>query len=155
MSYFHTPLVIRDVDGEDFDVWCALWYQSDLLGGKFIKVDGMPNPFRTDLASIPKNLIIPKLGLWNPGAVIHDKLFATQIFEFDLCNHILLEAMEARAVPNYRALEIYEGVHLFGTKAWRDDQVKYGLDPDWRVNAANPLLNNFVFDAMPTLDAAA
>lgn len=155
MSYFHTPLVIRDVDGSDFDVWCDLWYQSDLLGGKLIKVSGMPNPFRTDLASIPKNLIIPKLGLWNPAAVIHDKLFATQIFAFDFCNAVLKEAMLARNVPAFRAEEIYEGVHLFGSKAWKDDQAKYGLSADWRMNAQNPLLNNFIFDKMPAEQLAA
>lgn len=141
MSEFLSRCIYEDIDGENYVMYVPLIYQSNLLSGKIITV---PTGFVTDLASIPKLVqpIIPKSGLWNWPAIIHDYLYSIQIFERVICDSILLEAMRVRKTPEKIAFEIYEAVKLFGANSWNEDYIKYGLNKVYveQQRIKNPVL---------------
>lgn len=131
MSRFLTPLHIRCVPPDLFRMAYLLRYLSDIAGG-IIDVEA---GFVTDLASIPVifTIVVPKRGLYDPGAVVHDWLYKTNgiipvtaqdghrfagQFSRKECDDILLEAMTASGVPELLRQEIYLGVRLGGQAAW-------------------------------------
>lgn len=116
MSAFLTELVLLDVDGEQWEVYERLRYDSDLLKALVEVEKGR----RTDLASIPALAwwLIPKTGKWDAPAVIHDELYTTGEFPKATADLVLLEAMRAKGVPEWRAQAIYRAVQWFGGRAW-------------------------------------
>lgn len=131
MSKFLTPLRVEDVNGDVWTLFEPLRYFSELAGG-ILEVEA---GFKTDFASIPgfaQNLI-SKNGLWDFGAVLHDKLYSEngridveqidgatveRTFPRNVCDAILLEAMQAKGVGVIRRTLIFHAVRHFGWAAW-------------------------------------
>jgi hypothetical protein len=123
---FRSDLIARDVDGA-FTLASTLRYWSALLS----HLVTVPIDYRTDFASIPWIVqpIIPKFGGQDAGAVVHDYLYAMGGFytfgemEFltidrQTADGVLLEAMIAKGVGEWRRRWIYEGVRLGGGRPW-------------------------------------
>lgn len=111
--------------GIGIDVWRLgkpLYYESDILE-RLIRV---PQGFETDFASIPRffHRLIPKNGLHDPAAVIHDYLYSRNgrvgLFELPrkVCDQIFLEAMEVVGVGWFNRHAMYRAVRSFGWAAW-------------------------------------
>lgn len=69
----HTRIGLKEVDGK-YQVEEDIEYK--VFGGELI----VPKGFITDLASIPLQLqgVIPKRGLYDAGAILHDYLYSSQ-----------------------------------------------------------------------------
>ena len=116
MSKFLSDLVVKDIDGDQWELAEDLVYSSD-LGGIITAPKGM----QTDFASIPTfaTRLIHKNGLWDFGAIIHDYLYSTNAFDNrGKCDRILLEAMICKGVGVIRRQLIYRSVRLGGFVAW-------------------------------------
>lgn len=122
---FRSRLLTEDRDGV-FTLTAPLIYLSAYLGIVTVPID-----YRTDFASIPWIVqpIVPKFGGWDGPAVVHDYLYAMGGFynadqtafhriERDLADGVLLEAMIAKGVGEWRRRWIYEGVKLGGARPW-------------------------------------
>lgn len=110
----------------------AIEYSADSEGsGKVILV---PPGFEHDFASIPRcvHSIIPKNGVHDKAAIIHDWLYATEFFSwiwaFDQttdivenraqCDWIFLEAMQVLKVSWLRRNVMYKAVRWGGESVW-------------------------------------
>lgn len=84
----------------------------------------VPAGVTTDGASTPPVLwpTIPPFGKYWLAAVMHDWLYRFSDKPKDECDSLFLEAMESCGVDDVTAHTIYEGVHLFGWKAFREDR---------------------------------
>lgn len=133
MSRFLTELDTRNIDGRRSRVLAPLAYYSNKLPGVLI----VPPDFVTDWASIPQAVqsIIPRNGLWDWAAVIHDLLYAfngaVPVFHKDGritaagldregADLVLLEAMECKGVGERTRSVIFEGVRVGGVSAWNE-----------------------------------
>ena len=82
----------------------------------------VPKGFCTDWASIPliAQTVIPKHGLWDAPALLHDRLYQFHIFRRRaLADAVFLEAMTLAGVKPWRRWLIYLAVRAFGAKAFR------------------------------------
>jgi Protein of unknown function (DUF1353) len=98
----------------------------------YIAQDGevylVPKGFRFDYASIPQAVqnIIPKMGPWNPGALLHDWLYKTGFFGTAgrlKADKLLLEVMLYCNVDKATAETIFDGVRVGGGSSWAADKV--------------------------------
>lgn len=120
MSRFLTPLLVApDNDGRKAKLLGPLVYESDLLK----RTIHVPEGFETDFASVPQLFwnIIPPVGSYARGAVIHDFLYRSDYFTRAEADQVLLEAMECTGVPWRERQTIYWAVRAFGWHAWRKD----------------------------------
>lgn len=118
-------------------------YERGQLGSN--DVIRVPKGFITDLASVPKVFwnIIPPMGKYSKAAVLHDWLYACQVFSKIETDGIFLEAMEALGVPAIERDTLYEGVKVGGAEAWLEHQ-KRG-DPEI-IKAGNlPIYTEITF----------
>ena len=104
--------------------------------------------YLTDGASVPRAAwsIIPPWGQYGQAAVVHDLLceylqisvdgVPTSITRAE-CDSILLEAMQALAVPDLEAKTIYESVNLYrvvsGTEKPTNTARKRALEAQWHI----------------------
>jgi hypothetical protein len=84
----------------------------------------IPSGAPTDGASVPQAMwnIIPPFGKYWLAAIMHDYLYRFTLLPKDRCDDLFLEAMESCGVDEILAHTIYEGVHLGGWKAFREDR---------------------------------
>lgn len=119
-AHFKTKLRYEDIDGEKWKLIFHFSYVTRLVPERVIIV---PAGFVTDLASIPRffHRVLPKSGLHNYAAVIHDYLYTTgEVKDRKRCDRIFLEGMLVRGVSAWKAYAMYWGVRLCGWKAWNE-----------------------------------
>jgi hypothetical protein len=107
-------------DGINWTLEFPLIYRSNLLGQIVVE-----KGFVTDFASTPAALWcqIPPWGIYGPAAVIHDKLYWSQICTRDQADLVLLEAMQDLKVDGTRTMLIYHGVRIGGQSSWDQDAI--------------------------------
>lgn len=86
----------------------------------------VPKGFITDFASVPfpASMFIPKSGLYNQAAVLHDFLYQKKIRSRKESDQIFLEAMKVLGVNVFKRNIMYRAVRAFGWVAWRKDNDK-------------------------------
>lgn len=134
MGVFHSrqDLLVRTSDGRNVALQEPLEYISDT--GSHYRA---PIGTTSDGASTPPELWpkIPPFGSYWLPAVLHDAAYRGTLEVWtdtgwklamltkDQSDALLLEAMTTLRVEDGIKKLIYEGVHLFGQKAFRDDRV--------------------------------
>jgi len=90
--------------------------------GKYAAVSA-PTGFVTDLASIPRVFwsLLPPDGNYAYAAIVHDYLYWTQERPKEEADQILKFTMQDFKINSATIAAIYEGVHLFGGAAWRNN----------------------------------
>jgi hypothetical protein len=119
MSSFTTPLVLRYVDGREWEVVEAFEYHvGEYPSQHVIEVE---EGFITDFASIPPIFwpILPPTGKYGKAAVIHDKCYSCKMCTRRKADDIFLEAMGVLNVGSFTKHTIYNMVRLFGWVAWK------------------------------------
>ena len=118
---FLTPLIVQDDNGEMMTLHCALEYLSAIAG----RIE-VPDGFVTDFASIPRffTRLIPKNGLYDRAAVVHDWLYSTQTIPKETADLVFYEAMTVLGVPAWKAWTMYQAVKWFGKGAWREHAIE-------------------------------
>ena len=106
-------------DGRNVTLFAPLAYMTK--GGELLTA---PVGTQSDGASTPRIIwdAIPPFGRYWPACVIHDWLYRDTKRDKTFCDNVLYEAMLALGVDVETAKIIYEGVHLFGWKAFNDDR---------------------------------
>ena len=119
MGFKNAFVNITTGDGRIITLLEPLVYEAK--NGEIITV---PAGSPTDGASVPQAMwnIIPPFGKYWLAAVMHDWLYRFSNVAKDRCDDLLLEAMLSCDVDKKTAYAIYEGVHLGGWKAFRDDR---------------------------------
>lgn len=81
----------------------------------------VPAGFRTDFASTPRWLWpwFPPVGLYAGAALVHDYLYANQVYTRRMCDAIFLDLMENAGVPKPKRLIMWAAVRLFGGKHFK------------------------------------
>ncbi len=118
-SKFYEPFRLDRGIGKDTWVMSApLRYYSETFSRELV----VPNGFPTDFASIPTffHRLLPKNGIYDAAAVLHDWLYATGEYYKDTADNIFLEAMVALNVESWRRNAMYQAVDKFGGTAWRN-----------------------------------
>lgn len=118
MSSFTEFLTITQIGPE---LWKTAREFSYHVGSEYsMDVITVPNGFVTDLASIPwpASMLIPKSGIYNAAAVLHDFLYATQTRPRKECDFIFWEAMKSLRVNFLKRNIMYNAVRAFGWMPW-------------------------------------
>jgi len=90
----------------------------------------VPKGFISDFASIPVpfRFFIPKLGLYNKAAVLHDAVYQgvdkLLFLEREDADLLFLDAMTDLKVKKWKRYAMYYFVRTFGFLAWRNRGVK-------------------------------
>ena len=120
MGKFSTDtLRVETADGQHFVL---------LEGFTFTRDDGcvitVPPGSASDGASTPRPLWIhlPPFGKYWMAAFLHDHLYRDTDLPKDYCDDTFLQAMRCLGVDEITATTIYEGVHIGGWSAYRDDR---------------------------------
>lgn len=83
----------------------------------------VPKDFTTDFASIPRAVwhIVgaPATGKHRYAAVVHDWLYATELYDRKRCDDIFLQAMKDSDVAYWRRNAMYYAVRWFGWRVWQ------------------------------------
>lgn len=128
IAAFRTGLYMKDIGGGLFELVRALHFDSAALDCRVIA----PKHYVTDLASVPPYVpgwLVPKLGDYNPAAVIHDAAYDGALRTSDgvpltltkaQADALFREGMEARGVNAVQRTAMYLAVKWFGRgKVWR------------------------------------
>lgn len=120
MSGFKDPLILEDAGDGTFIVRKSFSYSLGDIGSDIIIT--VPEGFRTDLASIPQiaSVIVPKVGKYNKGAVIHDFLYQMVRegkFDRTIADAVFYEIMKVSGVRFTQRMLIYLILRLFGWSA--------------------------------------
>ena len=113
-------LVVKfDESGDRGVLFKPLWC---FVGGKLLKI---PAGFRTDFASVPRGVrsLIPQLGRWTSGAVVHDALYwcgPSWGFTQKEADKTFLQIMADSKVGWFRMNAIYMALRMFGRFAWNE-----------------------------------
>ena len=118
MSSFTNRLTITQIGpqlwqtAEAFDYYVGYENSNDKIT--------VPKGFITDLASVPPpaSMLIPKSGLYNQAAVLHDFLYNTQTRTRLASDRIFLEAMKVLGVNLFKRLIMYRAVRTFSWIPW-------------------------------------
>ncbi len=110
-------LLERGVGVDSWTLAADLTYHSPIAGSIIV----VPEGFSTDFASIPSffHRLLPKNGIYDGAAVVHDFLYATAIVDKTTADLVFLEALKLLGVPAWRRVAMYEAVDKFGGAAWR------------------------------------
>jgi len=110
---FLTPLIVEEVDGEEWFLESPLVYRDE--DGSIYTA---PIGFKTDFASIPRGLwnFFPKTGKHNKAAVIHDFLCDTRPFDSPTVHAIFKRALKASGVNWVSRQLMWAAVRTFGPK---------------------------------------
>ena len=127
MSKFLQTHIILSVpqSGDIRTLMADMNYLSDLVNENIVVKSGL----RTDLGSIPQLLqnIFPKDGKAMFAYILHDHLYKIGMYERDICDDILEEAMEVLGVNWFTRKSVRSGLKIGGWVAWnahrkRDDK---------------------------------
>src|SRR3990167_2021712 len=118
MSSFTEHLTVTQISGglwrteREFDYFVVEENSKDKIT--------VPKSFLTDFASVPwpASMLIPKSGLYNQAAVLHDFLYATQTRSQKEADKIFLEAMKILGVNPIKRWLMYRAVRLWGFIPW-------------------------------------
>lgn len=124
MNSFKTPLIVETM-GNRFKLFHSFTYH-----WKRYNIDiQVPKGFVTDFASIPRllRIFIPKLGLYNKAAVLHDYAYQKHLKVKDFwwfftrrdADLLLLDAMTDLGVKKWKRNIMYRAVRIFGFLSWR------------------------------------
>lgn len=124
-SEFITPLIVQQLKDDSWEITSTLKYRSNILG----EVISIPVGFVTDFASVPRIPIAYLLAgnTAHEAAVVHDFLYQTQSTTRLIADQVLLEAMDATGIPEWRQLGIYYAVRAFGWIAWKHGPERYKI----------------------------
>lgn len=116
-SAFLTPLNVKAIDDERWELTTSLVYKSDLLG----KTITVPAGFITDFASVPRLPLAYWLmgGVATKAAVIHDFLYRLGDVSRKDADKVFAEAMEATGIPAWRRGPMWLGVRIFGRSSYK------------------------------------
>lgn len=131
MSSFTERLTVTQVSGTHFKTDREFSFYSDLNErGIMIDVVTVPKGFISDFATIPwpASMLIPKSGLYNQAAVLHDYLYWIQIFSRYKSDLFFLRGMEVLNVNEFKRKLMYSQVRMWGWKYWnfREIQISEG-----------------------------
>ncbi len=108
MSEFKTTLDVRmlpEMDNQNWQLIAPLVYQSDVFGGEIT----VPEGFITDFVSFE-----PLKNLGQRPSVVHDWLYASPVFDREMADDILKEALECVGVNGLLAENMFIAVRIFG-----------------------------------------
>ena len=117
MKSFNTPLITEDM-GDRFKLFLPFTYY-----WKRYKITiRVPKGFVSDFASIPRpfRFFIPKLGLYNKAAVLHDHAYQRWVLSRRQADLLFLDAMTDLKVKKWKRNAMYKFVRLFGWLSWRN-----------------------------------
>ena len=121
MSSFTTELIVRHIDGKNWEVMEPFRYRiSERYSNEIISI---PVGYITDFASIPRfcwGLIGHPAGKHGKAAVVHDFLYSEHTYSRKRSDEIFYEAMGVSGVVRWRRKIIYNAVRLFGMFAWKN-----------------------------------
>lgn len=118
-GFQNLPLKVSTQDGHNFVL---------LEPFSFVRPNGevitVPTDTTSDGASTPPILWpkLPPFGKYWKAAFLHDYLYRCTTRPKSECDTIFNEAMESLQVEEETRITMYEGVHLAGWKAFRDDR---------------------------------
>jgi hypothetical protein len=115
-SSFTKPLILQE-NGKTFILKEPFEYRLGSLDNDIVIT--VPVGFETDFASIPSifHPILPKLGLQNSSACLHDFLYqkvSEGKFNRAIADAIFLEGMQVLEVPWWKRTVMYLAVRIFG-----------------------------------------
>ena len=121
MQSFKTRLIVEDM-GTRFKLFLPFTYY-----WKRYKINiQVPKGFVSDFASIPAplRLFIPKLGLYNKAAVLHDYAYQKHLIDKWILtrkqsDQLFLDAMTDLKVKKWKRNIMYRFVRTFGFLSWR------------------------------------
>jgi len=120
MSSFTTDLIIKHIDGKEFEVMQPFRYRvGDRHSNEIISV---PVGYMTDFASIPSMfwvLLGHPAQKHGKAAVIHDFLYSTHSYSRKRADQIFYEAMGVSKVSTWKRKVIYRTVRIFGGRAYK------------------------------------
>ena len=122
MSSFTSPLVVKHLNGKNWEVVRAFTYHiGDRYATEKITV---PVGFLTDFASIPKSvwsLIGHPTGRYGKAAVVHDYVYRTSCLKYTRkqADQIFLEGMKVLEVGYLKRYSIYWAVRSFGWTSFK------------------------------------
>ena len=109
---FTTQLDIKVIGEQAYEVDSPLVYERE---NQIIQVN---KGFDFDGASVPQMLwglgLSPMTGGYQRAACLHDALYASELFDRELCDDIFLEAMNSDGVPRFKMLAMYYAKHSYG-----------------------------------------
>jgi hypothetical protein len=117
MLRFFDQLVVSPLgDGTNWALQARFRYWSVALN-RMVEV---PVRFVTDFGSVPGvlKLKFPPWSRAGGGYLLHDFAYWDQTMTRPEADNLLREAMDVLGVDATDAMEIYQGVHLFGQAAW-------------------------------------
>lgn len=119
--FTNLPLKVSSFDGRNFVLLEDFSFTRP--NGEVITV---PAGSESDGASTPPEIwpVLPPFGLYWPAAVLHDWAYRYSKLPKDECDLLLNEGMAALGVHEVTRIEIYEGVHFGGGKAFAEDRQK-------------------------------
>lgn len=119
MSKFTTCLDIKIIGEQAYEVDSPLVYERE---NQIIQVN---KGFDFDGASVPQMLwglgLSPMTGGYQRAACLHDALYASHLFEREVCDFFFLEAMEADGVGYFKRYAMYWAVRAFGGSSYAND----------------------------------
>lgn len=122
MARFETPLIVKKIGAQLWELYEPLVYYSDIYPGHFVAPKGVI----TNFASIPRLFWVqfPPVDIYDPAAVIHDSAYHNNLVTANgerihavksVADNLFREALIACGVSQHQAKQMYEAVHLFGT----------------------------------------
>lgn len=118
MSSFTSPLIVKHLNGKDWEVMQEFTYK---VSNSTVMIT-VPVGYITDFASIPRfawPIIGHPAGKHGKAAVIHDYLYSTKQFSRKRSDRIFCEAMKVLKVSNFKRQTMYYAVRWFGRAAWK------------------------------------
>lgn len=118
MSSFTSPLEVKDLNNGFFETLREFrYYVGEENSVEYIDV---PKGFITDFYSVPQcfQMFVPKAGIGNQAAVLHDYLYTNHLYDQKRADDILLESMKVLRVTTIKRYVIYYAVRLFGKFAY-------------------------------------
>ena len=140
----HDRLLIEELSQDSFKILAPLWFESDLLGGRVIKV---PEGFISDRESIPRWLPIfyaLLAGTASRAGVVHDRLYQLhKVVDLDvsrkLADAVYYEANALDQNPGWKRWLKWLGLRIGGALAYKSGPSRFQTDNDRRRKPRTPL----------------
>lgn len=121
MASFLTPLIVKKIGAQLWELYEPLVFYSDMYSGSLIAPKGMV----TNFASIPRFLWVqyPPVDIYDPCATIHDGAYQNSLLTATglkihaikaVADNLFYEALIAVGVHKSQAIAMYNAVRLFG-----------------------------------------
>lgn len=120
----HMPDTIQLEDGKSWKVQQPFVYIYNENGTYYEIL--IPQGFITDYGSIPQIFqnIIPKNDEMSGAYVVHDLIYASEMFSRSLCDDILLKAFQELGASWIKRNIVYSAVRAGGWNVWRNHDKK-------------------------------